>query len=132
MWRASFEHGIGIIEPNTINSHIHFLLHEVVPHNKVRVVKQGGTIVGFMATQPDTVSQLYVRVQSIGQGIGSHLLGFAKAESAGSLCLYTFAQNSNARRFYEHHGFRELERESENMYKLEAIKYRWQRRPREA
>ena len=38
-----------------------------------------------------------------------------------------FAQNTNARRFYERQGFVEVERESENMWKLEAIKYKWVR-----
>ena len=132
MWRASFEHGVGIQEPNPIEGQLAFFLNEVVPTNQVRVVKHEGAIVAFLASTTECVSQLYVRVQNIGQGLGTELIETAKAESHGNLWLYTFTQNTNARRFYERHGFIEVERESENMYKLEAIKYKWSRGPSEA
>jgi ribosomal protein S18 acetylase RimI-like enzyme len=131
MWRASFEHGVGIKDPNPIEDQLAFFLNEVVPQNIVHVVKHEGAIVAFMASVPESVSHLYVRVQNIGQGLGTRLLNLAKSGSAGSLWLYTFAQNVHARRFYERHGFSEVERESENMYKLEAIKYKWLRSPSE-
>ena len=132
MWRESFEFGVGITDPNPIQDQLNFFLREIVPHNDVTVVKDEEVIIGFLASVPESVSHLYIRVQNIGHGIGSHLLGLAKAKSGGSLWLYTFAQNTNARRFYERHGFTEVERESENMYKLEAIKYKWLRSPSEA
>ena len=99
---------------------------------RLSVVKDEGVLVAFLASTPSSVPQLYVRIQNIGQGIGSQLLNLAKSESIGSLWLYTFAKNQNARRFYEKHGFKEVERESQNMYKLEAIKYVWQRVASEA
>jgi len=125
MWRASFEHGVGITDHHPLEDQLKFFLEQVVPNNRVRVAKKQAVIVGFIASRSDSVSHLYVRVQNIGQGIGALLLNLAKAESAGSLWLYTFAQNQSARHFYEKHGFKELERESENMWKLEAIKYVW-------
>jgi ribosomal protein S18 acetylase RimI-like enzyme len=96
------------------------------------VVLRGGApapIVVFMASTPQSVVQLFVRVGEHGRGIGTRLLELAKAESQGSLWLYTFARNVAACRFYERHGFRETERErpAENMYRLEAIKYVWER-----
>lgn len=127
LWRASFEHGVGITDHHPIEDLLKFFLEQVVPNNRVRVAKKQAVIVGFIASQPDSVSHLYVRVDNIGQGIGALLLNLAKAESSGSLWLYTFAQNQNARRFYEKHGFKEVERESENMWKLEAIRYVWVR-----
>jgi ribosomal protein S18 acetylase RimI-like enzyme len=127
LWRQSFEHGVGIRDPNPLDSQLAYLLTEVAPHNQVRVVKQAGAIVAFMASTADCISQLYVRVDQIGQGIGARLVEIAKAESHGSLWLYTFAQNCRARRFYARHGFQEIARESQNMYRLEAIKYKWQR-----
>jgi ribosomal protein S18 acetylase RimI-like enzyme len=132
MWRESFEHGVGIQDPNPIQGQLAFFLNAVVPVNQVRVVRHEQAIVAFLASTPECVSQLYVRVQNIGQGLGTQLIETAKTESRGSLWLYTFAQNTYARRFYERHGFVELERESENMYKLEAIKYKWLRGPSEA
>ena len=130
MWRASFEHGVGIVDPHPVKEQRHFLETQLVRTTRVRVVLRGGTqVVAFMASTPDSVAQLYVRVQTIGQGLGARLLEVAKAESTGSLWLYTFAQNAPARRFYERHGFCEIERESpsENMFRLEAVKYRWLR-----
>ncbi|MBC7938977.1 MAG: GNAT family N-acetyltransferase [Chitinophagaceae bacterium] len=125
MWRESFEHGVGITDPNPIEGQLAYFLNDVVPSTTTRVVKQDKVIVAFLASTPDSVTQLYVRVQNIGQGIGRRLMALAKAESRGSLWLYTFAQNSHARRFYEHQGFVEVERESANTYQLEAIKYGW-------
>lgn len=127
MWRASFEHGVGIVDHHPIEDQLAYFLEGVVPGNRVRVARTGDEIVAFMGTTPESVSQLYVRVSRIGQGIGTRLLDIAKAESIGRLWLYTFARNAAARRFYEHHGFRETERESENMWKIEAIRYEWVR-----
>ena len=128
MWRASFEHGVGITDHHPLEDQLKFFLEQVVPNNRVRVAKDHTIIVGFMASRSDSLSHLYVRVQNVGQGIGTQLLNLAKKESSGSLWLYTFAQNQNARRFYQKHGFREVERESENMWKREAIKHVWVRR----
>ena len=128
MWRASFEHGVGIKDPNPIEAQLGFFLGEVVPNSRVRVAVEESEIVAFMASTPESIEHLYVRVKSFGQGIGARLMELAKSESTGSLSLHTFAQNTGARRFYEHHGFVEVERESENMWKLEAINYLWVRR----
>jgi len=127
MWRASFEFGAGIKDHNPIEDQLQFFLKDVVPQNTVRVVREQGATVAFLASQPASISHLYVNVQHLGRGIGSQLVALAKAESRGSLWLYTFAQNHNARRFYERHGFKEVERGSQNMFKLEAIKYLWLR-----
>ncbi len=132
LWRESFEFGVRIVDPNPVQEQLDFLLNEVVPNSEVAVVKDAGRVVAFMASVPESVCHLYVSVRHLGQGIGSHLLGLAKAKSIGSLWLYTFARNSNARCFYERHGFKEVERESENMYKMEAIKYKWLRSASEA
>jgi GNAT superfamily N-acetyltransferase len=127
MWRQSFEHGVGIIDPNPIEGQRRFFEDTVVPQNAVCVVRHGSQWRAFMAHTPQTICQLYVRVSHLGQGLGSALIARAKATSSGRLWLYTFAQNHRARRFYEHHGFVETERESQNMYRLEAIRCEWQR-----
>lgn len=127
MWRTSFEHGVGITDQNPIEDQLQFFLRDVAPRNTVRVVKEQATVVGLLASTPDSISRLYVSEPYLGRGIGTELMALAKAESHGSLWLYTVAQNKSARRFYEHHGFKEVERESENMFKLEAIKYAWLR-----
>ena len=127
MWRASFEHGVGIVDHHPISEQMAYFHSEVVAKNRVRVVLDESGVVAFMASTPESITQLFVRVADIGRGIGSRLMELAKAESGGSLWLYTFARNTRARRFYERHGFIEIERESENMWKMEAIRYEWVR-----
>jgi ribosomal protein S18 acetylase RimI-like enzyme len=125
MWRASFEQGVGLVDPHSIEEQVEFLLGKVVPSNRVRLAWQGSKLVGFMASTPESVSQLYVHVEHIGQGIGSKLLGLAQAESSGSLWLFTFARNHRACRFYEGHGFSVAARGFEPFWQLEDIKFVW-------
>jgi ribosomal protein S18 acetylase RimI-like enzyme len=94
----------------------------------VRVAKEDESIVGFLASNHESIAQLYVRVQDIGRGIGTQLLRLAQSESSGSLWLFTFAQNARACRFYEHHGFVAVAHGFEPMWKLNDVKYQWVRR----
>src|SRR3954464_1878169 len=56
------------------------------------------------------VDQLYVAPAMTGRGIGAQLLSVAKRERPGELRLWTFASNTAAPRFYERHGFVEMDR----------------------
>jgi GNAT superfamily N-acetyltransferase len=132
MWRASFEYGVGIVDPHPLEEQIEYLRSKVLPVNRVRVTKEAESIVGFLASNPESVAQLFVRVENIGQGIGSRLLHLAKSESSGSLWLYTFARNACARRFYEHHGFVAVAHGFEPVWKLDDVKYQWVSRARVA
>ena len=125
MWRESFEYGVGIVDPHPIEAQIAYFEKEVRPNNRVRLAKQDGLIVGFLASNPESVAQLYVRVGHHRLGIGGRLLGIAKAESHGSLWLFTFAQNTNACTFYESQGFTVAERGFEPMWQLADVKYSW-------
>jgi len=127
MWRESFEFGVGITDPHPLEGQVRFLLEELVPKHRLRVVKRNDCIVGFSASTSESIAALYVRVENIGQGIGTYLLNLAKTQSSGSLWLYTFARNARARRFYERHGFVEGEHGFDNMWGLEDVKYRWWR-----
>lgn len=127
MWRASFEHGVGIVDPHPLEEQIAHFRNTVLPANRVRVAKLADATVGLLASNPESVSQLYIRVENIGQGIGFRLLRLAQAESLGSLWLFTFARNAQARRFYEHHGFVAIAHGFEPMWQLEDVKYQWVR-----
>lgn len=127
MWHASFEHGVGITDPYPLEGRRAYFLREVVPGYSVRVARLGDELVGFMAATPESIAHLYVKVGYHERGIGSRLLGLAKEASGGSLWLYAFARNLNACRFYTRHGFCEVERESQNMYRMEAVRYVWRR-----
>jgi ribosomal protein S18 acetylase RimI-like enzyme len=64
-----------------------------------------GTVVGMMDVAVGDLSQLYVRPDRLGEGIGRRLLDIARESSPDGLTLYTFQVNERARRFYERHGF---------------------------
>ncbi len=132
LWRQSFEHGVGITDPHPLKDQIAYFHTAVLPANRLQVALAGPELVGFIASSPESVECLYVRVSHLRQGIGSRLLNLAKSESSGRLWLYTFAQNANARAFYERHGFVDTGHGFENMWKLEDVKYVWSRMQGEA
>jgi GNAT superfamily N-acetyltransferase len=88
-------------------------------------------IVGMLITEADWVEQLYVDPSHTGRGIGTRLLDHAKALSPGRLQLWTFASNVGAQRFYQRHGFVEVERTdgAENEERAPDIRYTWTRSP---
>lgn len=125
MWRDSFERGVGIKDPHPIEEQRDYFLNEVLSKNRVRVAQLDKRVVGFLASNSESISQLYVHVDHHRCGIGSMFVDFAKRESDGSLWLYTFQQNEIARRFYEHHGFEAIEFGFEEMWQLPDVKYAW-------
>lgn len=127
MWRASFEHGAGVTDPHPLAEQIAYFDQTVLPTHRVRVAKLDARIVGFLASNKESVSQLYVRVANIGQGIASKLIRLAQRDSSGSLWLYTFTRNARACGFYEHHGFIAVARGYEPNWRLEDVKYQWVR-----
>jgi ribosomal protein S18 acetylase RimI-like enzyme len=129
MWRASFENGIGILDPNPIEGLKQYFLGEVVPTNDVRVAWRGSEIIGFVAATPESVSHLYVRIGCQRAGLGTRMLDWAKAQSNGSLWLYTFAQNTRACAFYERNGFRDVAHGFAEPWpgaqRLEDVRFEW-------
>lgn len=127
MWRQSFEHGVGVRDPHTLDDQRDYLLQRLWPAYALKVAFDGAQLVGFVASDAESVMQLYVRVGCHGRGIGSTLLDHAKASSAGTLWLYTFARNANARRFYERHGFVATAFGFEPTWQLDDVRYEWRR-----
>lgn len=129
MWRASFEHGVGVIDPHPLEDQVAYLKGEVVPNNQIVVVHDGlhGPIVAFVAYASEKVAQLYVHVDYHGRGIGTALLDLAKRESKGQLRLFTFARNTIARRFYERNGFLQVGSGFEETWQLEDVEFAWSR-----
>jgi ribosomal protein S18 acetylase RimI-like enzyme len=125
MWRESFEFGVGVTDPHSIAEQAAYFETEVLPKNTVRLALTEGQLVGFIAASRESVAQLHVRVGFHRLGIGSQLLNWAKDQSGGSLWLYTFARNTVAQAFYEHHGFRIVARGFEPTWQLKDIKYQW-------
>ncbi|MEO5687373.1 MAG: GNAT family N-acetyltransferase [Burkholderiaceae bacterium] len=127
MWRASFAHGVGRPVPNSVADHLQFVDQHMLTETNVHLALRDGTLVGFGAFTPESVMQLYVDVDHLGQGIGTQLLEFAKAHSSGRLWLYAFATNTRAQRFYERHGFDVVERGFEPVMQLGDLRYEWKR-----
>jgi ribosomal protein S18 acetylase RimI-like enzyme len=127
MWRASFEFGVGIVDPHPIQGQREYFTGQVLTKNDVDVALRDGEIVGFLAASRESIAQLYVRVGCHRRGIGTRLLQLAQSRSSGSLWLYTFAQNTVARRFYERHGFVDVGHGFENMWQMEDVRYEWRR-----
>jgi GNAT superfamily N-acetyltransferase len=132
MWRASFEFGVGIVEPHPVAEQREYFLSQVLPHNEVRLALLANQVVGFVAASRQSVAQLYVRVGFHRRGIGTQLVTWAKQQSAGSLWLYTFSRNVGARAFYESQGFVPVSASFEPTRQLEDIKYEWVAPPRDA
>ena len=125
MWRASFEAGVGIIDPHPLSEQRQYFLTEVLPRNDVRLALLANELVGVVAASAESVAQLYVHVDFQRRGIGSQLLTWAKEHSSGALWLFTFARNRGARAFYERNGFVAIAHGFEPMWQLEDIKYSW-------
>ena len=125
MWRASFELGVGVVDPHPLADQRAYFLREVLPRHDVRLALDGDALVGFVAASRESVAQLYVRVGCHHRGIGTRMLDWAKDQSDGSLWLYTFARNRGARAFYARHGFREVAYGFEPSWQLDDVRLEW-------
>jgi putative acetyltransferase len=67
-------------------------------------------VVGYVATSGAHIDQLFVDPGHQGSGIGTALLTAAIARMPTSITLDVFEDNAPARRFYERHGFRKINR----------------------
>jgi ribosomal protein S18 acetylase RimI-like enzyme len=125
LWRASFEAGVGVVDPHPLSEQAHYFVTKVLPQHEVRVAFLARELVGFVAASEESIAQLYVRVGFQRRGIGRQLLDWAKERSSGSLWLFTFARNRGARAFYEHHGFVAVAFGFEPTWQLADVKYQW-------
>jgi ribosomal protein S18 acetylase RimI-like enzyme len=91
---------------------LRWVTHTLIPAGRVTVAEVNGVVVGMLALSSDDthhwIDQLYVHPTHVGRGVGSRLLAHALASAPRPLRLYTFQQNTGARRFYERHGFAAL------------------------
>lgn len=81
----------------------------VLPGGGVSVALLDGRVAGFIDVHREDgttwVRQLYLLPQYVSQGVDSALLGHALAVAARPVRLWCFQRNTDARRFYERHGF---------------------------
>ncbi|MGV3618617.1 MAG: GNAT family N-acetyltransferase [Fimbriimonas sp.] len=98
---------------------------------RFQVAEVDGEVVGVAALEEgdDFLHHLYIRPDHHRQGIGTALLQWAFAERPEGLQLWCFQENAKARRFYEGHGFVNVEETdgSGNMEQTPDVRY--ERRP---
>lgn len=78
----------------------------------VTVWQSNNQVVAFLAISEERkvswIQQLYVLPGWTNQGIGLRLLEYAQKRLRRPIHLYTFQENSGARRFYERHGYKAI------------------------
>ena len=78
----------------------------ILPRTAIWVALVDGAIAGFLAMRGSYVDRLYIHPDRQRRGIGAALLQQAKTLSPAGVQLHTHQQNTQARAFYEKHGFR--------------------------
>jgi GNAT superfamily N-acetyltransferase len=113
LWLRARKAAVGAIPP-----HVHtdddargWFRSHVIHECELWVAQEGsGRLVGILVLDGEWVDQLYVDPEQTGRGVGGRLLTVAKRERPGGLRLWTFVSNAGAQRFYERHGFVEVDR----------------------
>ena len=84
-------------------------------------------VIAVISLTPGWIDQLYVAPAEQGSGLGSSLLRRAQRAASTPLRLWAFQRNTNARRFYERHGFIEVAHtEGENEEREPDVLYLWE------
>lgn len=125
MWRQSKERAIAQKEMHSFEEHVFFLNNILNKNNKIYIGIDNNKVVGMIAFNENVIYQLYIDIDYQGKGLGRRFLELAKANSKGSLTLFTFEVNHRAQRFYEKNGFKIIGRGYENEENLDDIKYQW-------
>ncbi|WP_327068646.1 GNAT family N-acetyltransferase [Kitasatospora sp. NBC_01302] len=91
------------------------------------VAVRGAEVLGYAALAGDLLEHLYLRPAVRRQGIGSLLLDEVRRHSPAGVSLHVFEQNTDARAFYERHGFTVVAATdgSGTMEKLPDLTLRW-------
>ena len=101
----------------------------LVPQRDAWVAEAGATnkIIAVLVLDNGWVDQLYVHPDHTGQGIGTEMIELAKDSSPTGLQLWTFQSNTDARRFYERHGFVAVEMTDgqANEERSSDVRYEW-------
>lgn len=84
-------------------------------------------VVGVLVLDGSELDQLYLAPEYRGRGLGDRFMALAKERRPGGLSLWCFQVNGLARRFYERHGFVEVERTdgAHNEEREPDVRYRW-------
>ncbi|MEU0785661.1 GNAT family N-acetyltransferase [Streptomyces sp. NPDC006173] len=84
-------------------------------------------VVGYAALEGDMLEHLYLRPDVRRRGVGTLLLDEVRRHTPDGVSLHVFRQNTEARAFYERHGFTVVESGDgdRNMENLPDLTLRW-------
>jgi ribosomal protein S18 acetylase RimI-like enzyme len=91
------------------------------------VAVRDAEIVGYAALDGDVLEHLYLRPDVRRQGIGTLLLDEVRRHRPDGVSLHVFQQNTEARAFYQRHGFTVFDTNDgdRNMENLPDMTLRW-------
>ena len=118
----------GIMRAHTDDAVRMWVREVMLPTMTVMVAEHPlGMITGFCATTPGWIMELYVEPAWQARGVGHQLLVDAMKKQPNGIELWAFQQNIRAQRFYERHGFVEVERTdgSGNEERAPDVRYRF-------
>lgn len=106
-----------------------WVTHVVLPQCRAWVAHEteAPQILGFVAVEDDVLEHLYLSPEHRRRGIGMKLLEQARLASPSGLTLRVFTRNTDARAFYEAHGFHLLDEDdgSRNEENEPDMTYGW-------
>ncbi|WP_352244434.1 GNAT family N-acetyltransferase [Microtetraspora sp. NBRC 13810] len=102
-------------------------IEEVLRTSHTWVAVRDAEVLGYAALAGDTLEHLYLRPDVRRQGIGTLLLDEVRRHSPDGISLYVFQANTDARAFYERHGFKVVDESDghQNMENLPDLTLRW-------
>ncbi|MFE5484141.1 GNAT family N-acetyltransferase [Streptomyces sp. NPDC056527] len=103
----------------------------LVPQYETWVAATENTVVGVLVLNGAEMKQLYLDPAWRGRGLGDRFMSLAKDQQPDGLTLWTFQVNQSAQRFYQRHGFVEVERTDglRNDEREPDVRYIWQPHP---
>ena len=128
IWRISREYssnGADYAKQHTLYEDITYLRDHILSVNNLWVAEnENQEILGFMAINNDFIDCLYIHPDHQDKGIGRSLLQHALKLSPKKIWLHTLADNTRARSYYEHLGFR-LISEGKNEEGIPDVTYKY-------
>jgi len=103
--RAAYPY-LPLEQGRTLDEDGRFFREVILPRSSIWVTERDRAITAFLAIEGSYVDRLYVHPTHQRYGAGSALIAQAKALSPEGVQLHTHQKNSQARAFYEKHGFR--------------------------
>ncbi len=80
------------------------MVKELLPESELYIYEKEGVICGFIGLTDDYIAGIFVDISNRSEGIGRHLLDYAK-EIHRKLSLQVYKKNVKSVRFYEKQGF---------------------------